>query len=291
MSGTMLKPLALFWVLAVPSLAAEAEPILGCWQNELDEGDLVRFEPGKFTNLENGQVQYMEAKYAPGRVNLDFGNAYIEYEMEGGKLFLKGDGQSQAYRRLDKVPEILVLKPLAFAKKDPVPEERVKGIQADLARRLEKDQSVRKDPARAAEMAGVDADNTAWLTRLVGEIGWIDAKRFGRPASSAAFLIVQHSRDLPLMAAALPEIELDLKAGAGDPQDFALLYDRLQLRLGGRQRYGSQIGQDGKGNPVVLPLEDRARVEAFRKSIGLFPLADYLRIFAQQTGREVGFAD
>ena len=60
--------------------------------------------------------------------------------------------------------------------------------------------------------SGVDADNTAWLREQMRELGWIDASRFGPDASFAAFLIVQHSQDLPLMLAALPEIEADVRA-------------------------------------------------------------------------------
>jgi len=140
-------------------------------------------------------------------------------------------------------------------------------------------------------MGAVDADNTAWLVKEVRELGWIDAQRFGRSASNTAFLIVQHSGDLPLMLAALPEIEKDLKSGVGDPQDFALLYDRLQLRLGNKQRYGTQIGMNEKGEPIVLPLEDHAHVEKLRKDLGLFPLTQYLAIMKQQTGKEVTFGE
>jgi len=41
----------------------------------------------------------------------------------------------------------------------------------------------------------------------------------------------------------------------------------------------------------VLPLEDKAKVEEFRKAIGLFPLSQYLQIMEQQTGKKVKFSD
>ena len=41
-----------------------------------------------------------------------------------------------------------------------------------------------------------------------------------------------------------------------------------------------------------MPLEDRSRVEALRKEIGLFPLADYVKLFEKQSGgKPVKFAD
>ena len=59
------------------------------------------------------------------------------------------------------------------------------------------------------------------------EHGWIDAGRFGSAASKAACVIVQHSGDVSMMMAALPEIEKDVKARQLDGQAFALLNDRL----------------------------------------------------------------
>lgn len=287
-----------FWILLVAAsplrAADDTKSLMGCWQNDKDEKDMIRFEPMKCTNLDDGKQEFYRARYEPGRVLLSSpgGDGTIEYSLKGGRLLLKGEGdEPDTYHKLDRVPPELVLKSLALGAKKPLPPERIEAIRDALARRQEKDQAVRTDPERAGQMGEVDADNTAYLSTLIKEIGWIDAKRFDRDSTLAAFLIVQHSGDLQLMAAALPEIEKDLKAGTGDPQDFALLYDRLKLKLGERQRYGSQIGADAEGNPVVLPLDDRKKVEEFRKGIGLFPLAQYLEIYQQLCGKPVKFMD
>jgi YVTN family beta-propeller protein len=170
--------------------------------------------------------------------------------------------------------------PLKLGEWKELPEETVAAIGAELAKRVAVDQAVRKDPSRHGEMGKVDADNTAWLRKTVTVHGWIDAGRFGRKAANAAFLLVQHSGDLALMKAALPLIEMDVRAGSLDGQSYALLYDRLQLMQGGKQRYGTQIVKDEeKGGWVVLRLEDPDRVDERRKSIGLGPLKDYLKLF------------
>jgi hypothetical protein len=132
---------------------------------------------------------------------------------------------------------------------------------------------VRTDPGKRDEMAKVDADNTESLVKLVQEVGWIDVERFRAPTANHAFLIVQHSMHVPLMLAALPLIEKDVMAKRLAAQPYALLYDRLQIMLGEKQRYGTQIGSNDQGALVVLPLTDRKRVEELRKEIGLFPLA------------------
>jgi hypothetical protein len=171
-------------------------------------------------------------------------------------------------------PEPVVL----GAAKD-LPPDRVDAIRAELARRVEIDQAVRRDSSRHGEMPKVDADNTAYLRKLVTEVGWIDARRFGREAAGAAFLIVQHSGDLPLMAAALPVIEMEVEAGHLAGQEFALLYDRLRLMRGGKQRYGTQVVVRPNGDQVVERLEDPDHVDERRRKVGLGPLADYLELF------------
>ena len=122
--------------------------------------------------------------------------------------------------------------------------------------------------------AKVDAENTRYVKSLVATLGWIDAERFGREAANAAFLIVQHSGDLRLMMAALPEIKKDLKAKRVDPQDYALLFDRIQTSVGEKQRYGTQLGQNEKGELIVFPLEDRKRWRSSAKRSACSPSAN-----------------
>jgi hypothetical protein len=198
----------------------------------------------------------------------------------------KADPPAPAPSEAKKDPE-----PLAFGKPETVPAERVKLIKAELAKRLQTDQGVRTGTIDVAKMHSVDAENTAWLKSQVTELGWIDCRRFGVEASNSAFLIVQHSEDLPLMIAALPEIEKDAKAKLVDAQGYTLLYDRTELYLGRKQRYGTQISIED-GRLVVLPLQDRAKVEEFRKEVGLFPLATYLEMVKKQVGNKpVVYAD
>jgi len=125
----------------------------------------------------------------------------------------------------------------------------------------------------------IDAENTAYVKKLIEEVGWIDGRRFGKEASNTAFLIVQHSGDLRLMLTALPEIEKDVKTGQADGQGFALLYDRTQIMLGRPQRYGSQLARNSNGQVQMLPLEDRSKVDEFRQSLHMQPLAEYLKHF------------
>ncbi|HVR87856.1 MAG TPA: DUF6624 domain-containing protein [Planctomycetota bacterium] len=281
-------------VLLMSAQTVEKKDLLGCWQR-IDEkpDEMMRFEATRFINVGKDYTQIMPVIYEKGRVFLAPVGAKqaMDLTLNNGVLTVKNGGTTETYKKLTNVPAELDFSPLKLGTPRPVIEGKLKEIQSDLAKRIVEDQAVRTQGDRKQDMASVDADNTKFLRGLVQDLGWLDAKRFGRETATRAFLIVQHSGDLRLMQAALPEIEKDMRSGIGDPQDYALLYDRLKLRLGERQRYGSQIGQNQKGDPIVLPLEDKSKVEEYRKAIGLFPLSQYLEIMKRQYGKEVQFSD
>jgi len=287
--------LLIAFLLSPPAAYAAGDiekELLGCWQRVEKPDEMMRFEKTRFINVGKTYQQIMPVIYEGRRVFTNINGQKEEFELtlQDGMLTVKNE-VVEKYKRLNHIPPELDFSPLPLGQPKPVSAAKVKAIQDELARRAAEDQAVRTDPAKQENMAAVDAENTKYLRELAQELGWIDAKRFGRDASTHAFLIVQHSGDLRLMQAALPEIEKDLKTGIGDPQNYALLHDRLKLKLGERQRYGTQIGVNENGESVVLPLEDKSKVEQFRKAIGLFPLAQYLAIYKQQSGKEVKFAD
>jgi len=129
---------------------------------------------------------------------------------------------------------------------------------------------------RSVERSGINAE---YIRNLILEIGWLDAKRFGYPTSTNAFVLVQHSWDPSLMLSVLPRVKQDVDAGLMAGESYALLYDRAQLALGWPQRFGSQVVRSSSGEWIVLPLEDPEEVDARRKEWGLQPLKDYVGLF------------
>lgn len=64
------------------------------------------------------------------------------------------------------------------------------------------------------------------------------------------------------------------------PANLALLEDRAALREGRKQTYGSQLSTDPEtGQNTLQPLEDPDNVDKRRASVGLEPIADYMRRF------------
>lgn len=120
-----------------------------------------------------------------------------------------------------------------------------------------------------------DAENQKQLLAMVPPEGWFLKSVYGVKAANAAFHIVQHS-DLELWRRFVPVLEPLVAAGEVEGQSFALMYDRLAVSEGRKQRYGSQMTcVDGRWAPE--PLEDPARVEELRKAMN-FPwtFAEYL---------------
>jgi uncharacterized protein DUF6624 len=136
----------------------------------------------------------------------------------------------------------------------------------------------RIDSAQGAAMARIDSANTAWLKEHVARWGWPTQAQVGREAVGAAFLIVQHAvHDTAFMRAMLPAIEESYHRGDLDGGAVAMLADRLEVKAGRPQIYGTQLSlRDGRW--VLDPVADSARVDERRRKMGLPPLAEYLRV-------------
>jgi hypothetical protein len=286
----LIPVLCLVLVASIPAAAASGSgtKILGAWQSVESKDTLILFEKDRCLVREKGRTRFYLARYRKDRAEVWIRGEYVpwRFTLEGKVLVLdRGKGQTEL-RRLRKPPSDLEPRPLGLGRKKPGASQR-EAMLAELRRRVELDQAVRKDRRRMAEMGKVDRDNTAWLRKQVTAFGWIDARRFGRRAAGDAFLIVQHSGDLPLMLAAMPAIKKDFANGHVDAQSYCLLYDRLQMRLGHKQRYGSQLETDRRGEMVIYPLENPRKVEALRKKAGLMPLERYLELIERTYHKRV----
>ena len=314
-----LKTIALLAALASHAAGAEtqasgnqpdATPLLGAWQATgskvvgMDGGEAplllivnarnAYWCPGPFPPLVRGIVRIEANRVAWTRDGI---TEELGFEISGPNLTIttapaQKNLPAKRFVRLAAVPRDIqeITSPLTFGLVNPQPSD-VKTVADELQKRLKNDQAVRRNAGSRPANSKTDRENTAWVKKTTRHWGWIDASRFGAEAADAAFVLVQHSGDVELMTAALPEIEKDTKAGRlSDGQSYALLYDRLQIVRGGKQRYGSQIVENAEGTMVVSPLEDRAKVDEYRLEMGMEPLAKYLALFMRD-GKKVIFAD
>ncbi len=169
---------------------------------------------------------------------------------------------------------------------DEPPPAVIAEARRQLAERGETDQAVREgfgvggqlDSAQIALMTRTDSANTTWLKTYVERWGWPTAQQVGREGVDAAFLIVQHAvHDTGFMRGMLPHIEEAYQRGDVDGGAVAMLVDRLEVKAGRPQIYGTQLSlKDGRW--VLDPLVDSAAVDSRRQEMGLPPLAEYLRL-------------
>jgi hypothetical protein len=134
-------------------------------------------------------------------------------------------------------------------------------------------------------LARHDHENTEWLKGIVAEHGWPRISEVGREAAGKAWLLVQHADADPLFQLqALRLMEPLLAMGEVSQQNYAYLYDRVMLKLAGKQRYGTQATcLDGQRKPQ--PLEDEAKLDQLRAQVGLDPEEKYLAGMDEMYGR------
>ncbi len=125
----------------------------------------------------------------------------------------------------------------------------------------------------------VDSINTARVSEILDTYGWLGPKAVGETGNSALFLVVQHA-DIAVQEKYLPMMREAVKSGNAQGSSLALLEDRVLMRHGKKQIYGSQVRSDpATGEKYFFPIEDVDRVDERRAAVGLGPLAEYARHF------------
>jgi hypothetical protein len=129
--------------------------------------------------------------------------------------------------------------------------------------------------------------NLAELESLLSSKGWPKISQVGSLAASAAFYVLQHSNAVA-QEKYIGMFEAACRNNEANCQQYALMFDRMRMNQNKPQRYGTHAYLDpSKGSTNELyPLEDEARVDEWRKEIGLEPLKDYLN----RTGIKYVFA-
>jgi hypothetical protein len=124
-----------------------------------------------------------------------------------------------------------------------------------------------------------DSINEIKVTKILDEHGWLGADVIGGKGNQTLFLVIQHA-DIETQIKYLPMMREAVKEGKAQSSSLALLEDRVALRQGDRQIYGSQIGRNNEtGESYVLPLTDPENVNQRRAEVGLGPIEDYVSYF------------
>lgn len=121
-----------------------------------------------------------------------------------------------------------------------------------------------------------DSINLIKTTKILDKHGWLGQDVIGQQGNSTLFLVIQHS-DIKTQEKYLPMMKEAVKKGNASSSSLALLEDRIALRKGEKQIYGSQIGRNQEtGEFYVLPLADPENVDVRRAEVGLGTIQEYV---------------
>lgn len=122
-----------------------------------------------------------------------------------------------------------------------------------------------------------DEINLSKVNEIIKKYGWLGPQEVGMNGSQGIFLVIQHA-DLETQKKYLPLVRQAEKEGKTLSSNLAILEDRVAIREGRMQLYGSQGFKDkATGTNYIYPVADVDQLDQRRKQMGMPPMATYVR--------------
>lgn len=121
-----------------------------------------------------------------------------------------------------------------------------------------------------------DSINLPVVSEIIDNYGWLGEKKTSKIANKALFLVIQHA-EISTQLKYANIFKKAVKKGDASAIDYAYLIDRINMRQGKMQLYGSQQTISGHGGGYFFPIRDEPHVNVRRKKLGLRPIEDYAR--------------
>ncbi|MGW6454332.1 DUF6624 domain-containing protein [Streptomyces sp. NPDC055078] len=118
--------------------------------------------------------------------------------------------------------------------------------------------------------------NTRVLHRIVAVHGWPGYRLVGPVGAEAALLIALDCEPVFFLRTLARLLHDAVRAGDAPAQHTALLADRIRVRQGCPQRYGTHVRTYPDGSHEVWPVDDVDLLPARRAEAGLPPLPEAL---------------
>lgn len=129
----------------------------------------------------------------------------------------------------------------------------------------------------ADRVMAVDRQNTAQLRPWLQRCGWPSVKFHGEEVVNMVWLLVQHAdQDRAFQKFAIGLLRDRVLQNDAPGVHLAYLEDRVAVGMGQRQRYGTQMEQNGPCKVDLLPIDDVTLVNKRRKEAGLVSLETYM---------------
>lgn len=126
------------------------------------------------------------------------------------------------------------------------------------------------------EINAIDSLHTIRVNEILDEHGWLGVDVVGSKGNVALFLIIQHAK-LDVQVRRLPMIRQAVKDGKARSENLALLEDRVAMKTGKKQIYGSQLRTDNEtGTLYLFPMVEPEKVNERRAAVGLGTIEGYI---------------
>ncbi len=122
----------------------------------------------------------------------------------------------------------------------------------------------------------INEKNVERISELIDTQGWPKKSVIKGSAAGTVFLVIQHA-DIEVQKKYLPLMKEAANNGEASWRSLALLIDRVNLREGKQQIYGSQIHKKADTPYYVADLFEPEYVNQRRKEVGLGPIEDYVK--------------
>lgn len=129
------------------------------------------------------------------------------------------------------------------------------------------------------EMEKLDKKNLERIEVILNEYGWLSEDIIGVKENATLFLVLQHA-SLDVQLKYYPIMEEAVELGCARKSDLAMLKDRILVKQGKKQMYGTQlIYNEDEHCYEVEPLVYPERVDERRMVVGLPPMSEYLEYY------------
>jgi hypothetical protein len=151
-------------------------------------------------------------------------------------------------------------------------------IKKQLESIFDRDQKTRTGRDSAKFMSYLDSCNLIQIESLIKDYGWLGKSFVGASGNQTIFLVIQHA-DSATQVKYLPLLQESVEKNESQKAHVAYLQDRILMRQGKKQIYGSQIAFNKMGGQEFYPIEDEKNVNSRRSKVGLKPIEEYAKYF------------
>ncbi|MFE7314194.1 DUF6624 domain-containing protein [Streptomyces sp. NPDC057555] len=147
----------------------------------------------------------------------------------------------------------------------------------DLKRKHQQARAIadlRNDDKSIAILAWTEDRGTATLKMVTAVHGWPGHTLVGEAGADAAWWLAQHSDDQTFQEQVLELLQEAVRGGEATRRHLAFLTDRVRVRAGRPQLYGTAFGVDVNGIQA-FDVEDPEHLNERRAEMGLEPFDEF----------------